>query len=230
MAKPNNRQVALLFDRAAAGYDEKSNPYAVRRRVEALAAHVRGRSLEVGGGTGAVTAALADRSRAIHSDISPQMCRTARRRLGCPSVCLDGEAIPLADESIDTAIGCEMIYYLDHPERFVAEIHRVLRPGGKLLISATNPTMTILERARTVLRKLSFKRMFFDDGSPPFIPLAHLIRMLEGGGFTVESTRKIVVLPVGFLDAVNRALERSALRHFGLFMVLVAGKRAPGPG
>ena len=70
-----NQHVARLFDDAADQYDDRSNPYTMRRRAQELAFQVTGRSLEVGGGTAAVTAELPARSDAIHSDIAPNMCR-----------------------------------------------------------------------------------------------------------------------------------------------------------
>ncbi len=227
MAQLSNQEVARRFDGAAAQYDACSNSYTLQRRALELSRYVEGRSLEIGGGTGAVTAALDARSQAIHADIAPRMCVVARRKLGCPSVCFDGEAIPFADRSIDTAISSEMIYYLTHPERFFAEAHRILRPGGRLLISTTNPLVTLLDRLRSLLRKFGFRSMFFDDGSPRFISLRRVQEMLSGAGFRIEWTRKIVVLPFAALAPLNRLLERTWFRHFGLFM-LVAARKAEG--
>ena len=224
--KLRNRAVAELFERAAESYDRWSNPYTMRRRAAALAAHVVGRSVEVGGGTGAVTGTLYDRSDAIHSDISPRMCRVAVNKLGCASLCFDAESIPFADETIDTAVSAEMIYYLARPQRFIAEACRVLRPGGRLVLSTTNPAMTFLERGRTLLRRLGFSRMFFDDGLPSFIPLDGLTEMMKKIGFTIEHTQYVVVLPFASLDWLNRLLERTFLRRFALFVVFVARKSA----
>ena len=222
----SNYQIAGIFDAAAESFDARSNPYTMRRRAEALAAKVYGRSLEAGGGTAAVTAALADQSKAIHSDIALGMCRIAREKVGCPSICLDAEQIPFADASIDTAVSAEMICYLERPKCFISEAHRVLKPRGRLVLSTTNPAMTFLERGRTFLRRLGFSRMFFDDGSPAFMALDHLTAMLEQTGFTIEEVRYIVVLPFACLDRLNRLLERTFLRRFGLFIVIVAKKNA----
>jgi len=222
----SNRRIARLFDQAAESYDDRSNLYAVSRRAELLASWAQGRCLELGGGTGEVTARLADRARAIHSDIAPSMCRQARQKLNCRSLCFDAESIPLEDNSVDTAVSAEMVYYLQRPERFLSEAHRVLVPGGRLLLSTTNPTMTFLERGRSVLRRLGFSRMFFDDGSPAFIAPRRLIQMLHDAGFTVELTRGIVVLPFAGLDRLNRVLERTFLDRFALFIVIVAKKKA----
>jgi ubiquinone/menaquinone biosynthesis C-methylase UbiE len=222
----SNRRIAQLFDQAAENYDDRSNLYAVGRRAQLLASFVSGRCLELGGGTGAVTGELHGRAQAIHSDISPQMCRVAMTKLDCPSVCFDAESIPLADETIDTGVSAEMIYYLERPQCFLAEAHRVLRPRGRLVLSTTNPAVTFLERGRTFLRRLGFSRMFFDDGSPPFMALDRLIAMLEQTGFAIEKVRYIVALPFACLDRLNRLLERTFLRRFGLFIVIVAKKNA----
>ncbi|MDO8632344.1 MAG: methyltransferase domain-containing protein [Phycisphaerales bacterium] len=224
MQTRTNEQVARIFDEAAEVFDARSNPYTMLRRAEALAAHVRGRSLELGGGTAAVTAALVDRSQATHSDIAVRMCRIAREKVGCPSICLDAEQIPFADASIDTAVSAEMIYYLRRPERFIAEAYRVLRSSGRLLLSTTNPMMTVVERGRTLLRRLGFSRMFFDDGSPKFPPPSAIVSMLERAGFVVESVRGIVPIPLACCDGLNRILERTPAHRLGLFIVIVARK------
>ncbi len=219
-----NQRVASIFDQAAESFDANSNPYTMRRRAEALAALVRGRSLELGGGTAAVTAALTDRSGATHSDIAPRMCVVAREKVGCPSVCLDAEQIPFADSSLDTAVSAEMIYYLRDPDRFVRDAHRVLRPGGRLVLSTTNPIMTVAERARTILRRVGVSGMFIDDGSPRFPPIGNIVAMLRRTGFIIETVRGIVPIPFASFDRLNRILERSPLHRLGLFYVIVAIK------
>ena len=222
--KLTNREIAGRFDAAARDYDRVSNPYTKLRRATALAERVMGRCIEVGGGTGAVTQQLADPAHSFHSDIAPAMCQIAAQRLARPSVCFDAESIPLADESVDTVVSAEMIYYLDRPEHFLAEAFRVLCPGGRLLLSTTNPKVTFIERGRSLLRKLGFQHMFFDDGSPTFPTIACLSRSIESAGFTLDRIRPIVVLPFARLHPLNRLLERSPARNFALFITLEATK------
>ncbi len=222
----SNRDVAALFEEASAIYDRQSNPYTTARRAEALACQAQGLTLEVGGGTGAVTARLGDRCRAIHSDIAPGMCRIAARKLGCSSVCFDAEALPLGDGQVDTVLSAEMIYYLARPQRFLREAYRALRPGGRLVLSSTNPTMSFLDRGRAMLRKLGFRRMFFEDGAPTFPSRAQIERELLEAGFVVERISYAVVLPFAFCDALNRLLERTPLRRLGLFVIVTARKPA----
>jgi len=221
-----NRGVARRFDAAAGQYDRCSNPYTTRRRAETLASFVRGRWIELGGGTGAVSAAVADRSRGIHSDIAPAMCRAAVQRLHRPSLCFDAQTIPLKCESVDAAVSAEMIYYLENPDRFLGEAFRVLKPGGRLILSTTNPAVAFLDRARAFLRRLGFRQMFFDDGAPEFPPVAELTRSIESAGFQLTTTRRIVVLPFASMHFLNRLLERTLLNRIALFIVLVAQKKS----
>lgn len=43
--------------------------------------------------------------------------------------------LPLADESFDLVVSCEVIEHLQYPEKMLAEARRVLRPGGKLILT-----------------------------------------------------------------------------------------------
>lgn len=219
-----NRQIGQIFEQAAPFYDVRSNEYTMRRRAETLAAHATGTTLEVGGGTAAVISAMPNKSKSFHSDIALPMCRVARSKVCRPTACFDAEQIPLTDACIDTVVSAEMIYYLRRPEHLVGEAFRILRPGGRLVLSMTNPLMTWLERGRSLLRTLGLPGTFFDDGSPRFLQLSRLTNMLTQAGFLVESTRGIVLLPFGFCDPINRLLEHTPLQKLGLFLVIVARK------
>ena len=219
-----NGQIARIFEEAAESYDASSNPYTMQRRAEALARHASGTTLEVGGGTAAVLSAMADRSCAFHSDIAFPMCRVARSKVGRPSACFDAEQIPLADGCVDTVVSAEMIYYLRRPQRMAEEAFRILRPGGLLILSTTNSVMTLVERGRSVLRKLGLPGMFFDDGSPRFPSVTKLHTLLISAGFEVESTQGIVPLPFRFCHLLNCLLEQTGMHRLGLFLIIAARK------
>jgi SAM-dependent methyltransferase len=52
-----------------------------------------------------------------------------------PDITWDGKSIPLPDESVDSALATEVLEHCPDPARVLAEIRRVLKPGGVLLVT-----------------------------------------------------------------------------------------------
>lgn len=103
--------------------------------------HIRGlRVLDIACGEGYGTAALAASGAAqvIGVDVSPETCAHARSKYGVDARIGNAEAIPLADASVDAVVSFETIEHLKQPDVFLAECHRVLVPGGTLIISTPN--------------------------------------------------------------------------------------------
>lgn len=94
---------------------------------------------DFGCGTGDASAALAPfLKRIVAFDQSEEMLEGARRRLaqfGHVEV-LSGEAhaAPLADASVDLAVSSLLLHHAQRPEAVLAEMARVLRPGGRALV------------------------------------------------------------------------------------------------
>lgn len=57
------------------------------------------------------------------------------RRVGAADVFYEGNTFPLADASFDAVLCSQVLEHVFTPERFLGEIHRVLRPGGWLLLA-----------------------------------------------------------------------------------------------
>jgi SAM-dependent methyltransferase len=68
----------------------------------------------------------------IGIDASALMLARAPR----PSLVADARALPLADESFDSAAILYVLYHLDRPMEALAEAHRILRPGGLIAVAA----------------------------------------------------------------------------------------------
>jgi ubiquinone/menaquinone biosynthesis C-methylase UbiE len=100
------------------------------------------RVLEVGCGTAALSAALAERgAEVVASDVSLRWLALAQKRLGESSVELvacAAEVLPFADASFDLVAASDVIEHVDDPSQFVAEAARVLRPGGLLFLATPN--------------------------------------------------------------------------------------------
>jgi SAM-dependent methyltransferase len=91
-----------------------------------------------GGGWG--TAVLAEAATAVGVDLSPAAIAAARREYDEKAEFVEGDLreLPFADGEFDSLVCFEAIAHVDDPAQAIAGLHRVLRPGGLLLISAPN--------------------------------------------------------------------------------------------
>jgi demethylmenaquinone methyltransferase / 2-methoxy-6-polyprenyl-1,4-benzoquinol methylase len=104
-----------------------------RRLLVSLLPRDGGRVLDVATGTGLVAAALVDRGfRVTGLDQSPEMLARARVRFGdtVELVEAQADALPFADATFDHLTFTYLLRYVDDPARTLAELARVVRPGG----------------------------------------------------------------------------------------------------
>ena len=111
----------------------------VRAARKALVEQATGRVVELGAGTGLNVAHYPPGVRElILAEPEPAMRRRLERRVRRSSREADivdalAEQLPLADRSVDTVVSTLVLCTVEQPDRALAEIARVLRPGGKLL-------------------------------------------------------------------------------------------------
>lgn len=134
-----------LRRRAAAFTGEGTGADARDPAVATIVAAAPARVLEVGCGWGE----LAERIRAETGaevaavDLSPRMVELARQR-GVDAQVADVQALPFPDDAFDAAVAAWMLYHVPDIPRGVAELARVLRPGG-LLVAITNSALHLQE-------------------------------------------------------------------------------------
>ena len=98
-----------------------------------LAAGARGRTLDLGCGTGRTLPLLPRGVRPIALDPSPAPLQRARRRApGVAFVRASAEALPFRDGTFDTVLSGLVFCSVGDPRRGLAEVRRVLRPDGEL--------------------------------------------------------------------------------------------------
>lgn len=140
MSGPARRQ----YDRAAPRYDRRWAGY-VRRTLDVLDARAAVRPdervLDVGCGTGAFAARLVARHPMQHVvgvDVSEGMLAEARRKLGhapgAAFVRAAADALPFDAAAFDIVVSASALHYFPDPARALAEMHRVLRPGGRVVV------------------------------------------------------------------------------------------------
>ncbi len=127
----------------AAEYDDRWSRY-VRLSVQETIRHmdIRGteKLLDVGCGTGAllkcVSGAFSD-AGLYGVDPSSEMLAVARQKLGSRVELKEGmaESLPFDDDSFDVVVSSSSFHYWRHPETALAEIVRVLKPNGRVVIT-----------------------------------------------------------------------------------------------
>jgi ubiquinone/menaquinone biosynthesis C-methylase UbiE len=97
------------------------------------------RHVDVGCGTGLMSAMLAAQGRQVVGvDLSAAMIAQARRRSGSSATFIeaDAESLPIASSSVDAVVNLISLHHYPDPSRAIAEFRRVLRPGGRLVLIA----------------------------------------------------------------------------------------------
>jgi SAM-dependent methyltransferase len=181
-------------------------PEGLREADAHLLGDVRGaRVLEVGCGAAACSRWLATQgAHAVATDLSAGMLRharagAARSGVEVPLVQADATALPFADGTFDiacTAFGA--VPFVADSARVMAEIHRVLRPGGRWAFSITHPMRWIFlddpgENGLLAVHPYFDRRPYVEqgeDGVPTYVEqhrtIGDRVRELVGAGFTVK--------------------------------------------
>jgi demethylmenaquinone methyltransferase/2-methoxy-6-polyprenyl-1,4-benzoquinol methylase len=144
------RRVRGVFDSVAPRYDVMNDlmSLGLHRAWKAYAVTVADvrigdRVLDIAGGTGDLARALAPRVGAsgmvVHSDINEAMLRQGRDRLIddgllLPTLICDAEALPFRADSFDVVCVAFGLRNMTRKEQALAEMNRVTKPGGRLLV------------------------------------------------------------------------------------------------
>ena len=129
------RKAAPRYDRMMAGLERGL----LAGNREWIGERAHGRVLEVAVGTGRSLEFYRSDVALTGVDLSPEMLDRARARasaLGVEVDLRDGDAehLPFADGSFDTVVCALGLCSIPHPDRAIAEMARVLVPGGSLLL------------------------------------------------------------------------------------------------
>ncbi|MET4100317.1 ubiquinone/menaquinone biosynthesis C-methylase UbiE [Agrococcus sp. UYP10] len=182
-----------VWDRAAPDYDASM---ARLERVwftggrEWLGARARGRVLEVGVGTGTNVPHYPADAVVTGVDISPGMLAEARSRmaaLGRPVTLLEADAqgLPFDDAAFDTVVCALALCSIPQPAAAIREMHRVLVPGGRLLLLDHVASSAWPLRAAQRLVELVSVRVAGEHFTRRQLPL------VEAAGFTIDEDERL---------------------------------------
>ncbi len=115
--------------------------------------------LDLGCGLGEFTAALAEHGALVTGcDVAETALALARGRHPGIEFVLSGEELPFGDESFDVVWAGEVLEHVQDGLGLLGEVRRVLRPGGRLVLST--PDHGPLRRLRLGLSATAFERHF----------------------------------------------------------------------
>jgi SAM-dependent methyltransferase len=161
---------------------------------------------DLGCGTGNHSAALrALGARVVGVDIAPGMLARARAKTTgddrVPALVRADlqRRLPLATGSVDAALSVYSTQFLDLPP-FLAEVHRVLRPGGAFLVEVPHTTQASRPRRATVRLRL------FDSVKGVAAGLGRRVGMVH---LRAPSEVRDALTTAGFLMADDRSFARS---------------------
>lgn len=131
------------YNLAAKDYDKKEsylNSFEKDKLLPLLGDLLGKKILDVGAGTGRLTLKLAKAGAEVTAlDVSEEMLkRIKNHELRIKNVVGDAESLPFEDNSFDFVVAAFLIVHLKDLKRFFDEAYRVLKDGGKLLITNIN--------------------------------------------------------------------------------------------
>ena len=155
-------RVRGVFDSVASRYDVMNDLMSMglhrvwKAYTVAVAALREGdKVLDIAGGTGDLARAFAQkvgpRGTVVHTDINEAMLRQGRDRLideglALPTSICDAESLPFPTGAFDLVSVAFGLRNMTHKDRALAEMNRVLRPGGRLLVLEFSKVARPLEK------------------------------------------------------------------------------------
>lgn len=182
-----------VWDTAAPRYDESM---ALFERVwfsggrEWLGARARGRVLEVAVGTGSNVLHFPADAVVTGVDLSTAMLAQAKARLARAGRAVtlleaDAEQLPFDDAAFDTVVCALALCSIPHPDRAIREMHRVLVPGGSLLlldhVASSWPPLRLGQRLVEVVSVRAAGEHFTRRQRP----------LVEAAGFTIDEAERL---------------------------------------
>ncbi len=210
------------------------NAYYATPAMIDLAGDVADRSiLDAGCGAGPLAAALRERGAQVTGfDSSPAMVALAQRRLGTDTRVLVAdlaEPLPFGTGEFDDVVASLVLHYLEDWSGPLAELRRVLRPGGRLILSVNHPVIRpVVYPDEDYFAISPYTEDYTFDGQVAYLTFWHRPLHAMTDAFTRAGFRISVISEPPFSPETPRDLlppdigDRTSFLCF-LFFVLEAG-------
>src|SRR5437899_6382039 len=201
------------------GFTAGADPEYVEQIVPMAAEHLRGCAsvLDVGCGEGQIArvAGYVGATRVLGIDPTWAQLSVARARRGPPAYCRGiADALPFPADSFDAVVACLVFEHIEAVDEALAEVGRVLRPGGRFLFFLNHPLLQTPGSGWIDDQVLDPPEQYWRIG--PYLQEDH----------SMEEVDKDVLIPF-----VHRPMSRyvNAMAAMGLLVVRME-EPAPPPG
>lgn len=160
-----------------------------RKVLSLLKPVMKGKVLDVGIGGGPLVRMLGREKgvRVYGLDISKPLLRKAKRR-GAKAVAGAGELMPFREGSFDSAMCLGVVGHVQDPSRLFAEVHRVLKPGGRAVVNIVKKGTAL----GTMLGPEEYRHFTREEAE----------KMLKDSGFVVEKVKAVAPEPGAWKSAL----------------------------
>jgi len=150
--------------------------------------------------TGNGTLYFWERGKVGHSvcaDVSAAQEAVCRKRLtggGCTDFTwqkVDGYVLPFRDEEFDTVLFLETLEHIARPAWLVAELSRVLKPAGIMILTTPNVLWEPIHAFAAITG------LHHSEGPHRFVPMKKIYKTLKDAHFSVERVATTVLIPFG---------------------------------
>ena len=164
---------------------------------------------------------------AICAEVSEKFSEIGKQRLeqagvDCATwVRITDYELPFDDKEFDAVLCFETVEHFSRPEALVAELGRVTRPGGTLVLSTPNILWEPVHALGSILG------MHHSEGPHRFIRYRRLVRMIERAGFGIDKAETQVLVPggpqplVSLGDWIERKTKTTLMPLLGLRRMFV---------